>query len=82
MISGIASHSFKYTEREISQLNGLSQFGLELRQVRGSGNEVADALSRITINNLQFPSDIDYMELAATQRHQIARSSQRRNLTP
>ncbi len=52
----------------------LSQFDLEFRHVRGANNEVADALSRIEIISLQFPSGIDYTELAAQQKHEGIRS--------
>ncbi len=65
------SHSSKYTEREIKQLDFLSQFDLDFRHVRGADNEVADALSGIEINSFQFPSGIDCTELAAEQREGI-----------
>ncbi len=57
----MASHSPKYMEREIRQLDLLSQFGLEFRHARGSDNKVADTLPR-TESSLQFPTDIDYVE--------------------
>ncbi len=66
----MASHSSKYTEREIRQLDFLCQFDLEFRHVRGSENEVADALSRIEINSLQFPLGIYYAEIAAEQQRE------------
>ncbi len=66
----MASHSSKYTEREIRRLDFLSQFDLEFRNVRGADNEVADALSKIEINSLQFPSGIDYIELAAEEKRE------------
>ncbi len=66
LISAMASHSSKYIEREIRQFDFLCQFNLEFRHVPGSENEVADALSRIEINSLQFPPGIDYAEIAAT----------------
>ncbi len=64
LISAMASHSSKYTERKIRQLDFLCQFDLEFRHVRGSENEVADALSRVEINSLQFPPGIDYTDYA------------------
>ncbi len=64
LISAIASQSSKYTEPEIRQPDFSSQFNLEFRHVQGQSIEVADALSRIEINSLQFPSGIDYTELA------------------
>ncbi len=74
MISAMASHSSKYTEREIRQLDFLSQFDLEFCHARVANNEVADALSRIEIYSLQFPSGIDYTELAAEQKREGIRS--------
>ncbi len=65
LISAMASQSSKYTEPEIRQQDFSSQFNLEFRHVQGADNEVAVALSRIEINSLQFPSGIDYTELAA-----------------
>ena len=35
--------------------------------MRGAQNEVADALSRIEINSIQFPDGVDYDEMAAAQ---------------
>ncbi len=67
LISAITSHSSKYTEREIRQSGFLCQFALEFRHVRGSENEIADALSQIEINSLQFPPGIDYAEIATEQ---------------
>ncbi len=61
-------------EREIRQLDFLSQFFLEFRHVRDADNEVADALSRIEKNSLQLPSRIDYTELAAEQQSEGIRS--------
>ncbi len=45
LISGMALHSSKCTEREIKQLDFLSHLYLKFRHVRGSDNVVADALS-------------------------------------
>ncbi len=47
LIFAMSSHSSKYMEREISQLDFLCQFDLEFRHTRGPENEVADALSRV-----------------------------------
>ncbi len=80
LISAMASHSSKYTERDIRQLDFLSQFDLEFRPVRGVDNKLADALSRIEINSLQFPSGIDYTELAAEQKREGMRSHGTPNL--
>ncbi len=70
LIYAMASHSSKYTEREIRQLGFLCQFDLEFRHVRGSESEVADALSRIEIKSMQFPPGIDYADIAAEQQRE------------
>ncbi len=70
----MASGSSKNTEREIRQLDFLSHFDLVFRHVRVADSEVADTLSRIEINSLQFPSGIDYAELAAEHQHEMIRS--------
>jgi len=67
LLSAFRSHSDRYTEREIRQLDFLSQFNIEFRHVKGIDNPVADALSRITINGVQFSPGIDYDVLALAQ---------------
>ncbi len=54
LVSALRNHSNRYTEREIRQLDFLSQFDLEFQHVKGAENEVADALSRIFINSFRF----------------------------
>ena len=66
----MASYSSRYNEREIRQLDFLSQFDLEFRHIRGADNEVADALSRIELNSLQLANGIDYEEMADAQQHE------------
>ncbi len=66
LIHALQSHSDKYSEREFRQLDFLSQFNLEFRHVHGRDNEVADALSRISINAVLL--GIDYEQMAAEQR--------------
>ncbi len=68
LIHALQSHSDKYSEREFRQLDLLAQFDLEFRHVRGRDNEVADALSRITINAVLLEDGIDYEQTAAEQR--------------
>ncbi len=68
LIHALQSHSDKYSEREFRQLDFLSQFNLEFRHVRGRDSEVADALSRITINAVLLEDGIDYEQMAAEQR--------------
>ncbi len=54
LTSAMSSHSSQYKEREIRQLDFLSPFDLKFRRIRGA-DVMADALSRIEINNLEFP---------------------------
>ncbi len=46
----VASHSSKYTERKIRQLDFLSHFNLDFRHFWGADNEVANTLSRIDMD--------------------------------
>ncbi len=54
LVSALRNHSNRYTEREIRQLDFLSQFDLEFRYVKGAENKVADAFSRIFINSFRL----------------------------
>ncbi len=53
LTSAMSSRSSQYKEREIRQLDFLSQCDLKCRRVRGA-DVMADALSRIEVNNLEF----------------------------
>ncbi|BHF60333.1 hypothetical protein SprV_0100329700 [Sparganum proliferum] len=62
------SHSDKLSPREIRLLDYISQFTSDIRDIDGSWNEVADALSRPAIAHLQLSPGIDLAEMAAEQR--------------
>ncbi|BHF59629.1 hypothetical protein SprV_0100259000 [Sparganum proliferum] len=62
------SHSDKLNPREIRQLDYISQFTSDIRNIDGTKNEVADALSRPSIAHLQLSPGIDLAEMAAKQR--------------
>nr|VZI49174.1 unnamed protein product [Spirometra erinaceieuropaei] len=62
------SHSDKLSPREIRHLDYISQFTSDIRHIDGSRNEVADALSRPSIDHLQLSPGIDLAEMAAKQR--------------
>ncbi|BHF86038.1 hypothetical protein SprV_ctg2602921700 [Sparganum proliferum] len=64
----LRSHTDKLNPREIRQLDYISQFSSDIRQIDGSRNEVADALSRPSIAHLQLSPGIDLAEMAAEQR--------------
>ncbi|BHF65204.1 hypothetical protein SprV_0200821400 [Sparganum proliferum] len=55
----------RYSPREVSHLDFMSQFTADIRYVRGSDNVVADALSRPDINTLT--SDFDLAKIADLQ---------------
>ncbi len=67
LVSALRNHSNRHTEREIRQLDFLSQFDLELRHVKGAENEVADAFSRISISRFRLAQSVDYEALAQAQ---------------
>ncbi|XP_033124853.1 uncharacterized protein LOC117123119 [Anneissia japonica] len=60
----LRTSSDRYSPREIRHLDFISQYTSDLRHVKGSQNELADALSRITISAL---STIDYAAMASAQ---------------
>ena len=62
------SHSEPTTPRRSRQLSYISEFTSDVRHIRGDNNLVADALSRIQINNLHiFQEGLDYHEIAKAQ---------------
>ena len=65
----LASHSDKYTPRQLRHLDFISQFTSDIRHVTGVGNAAADALSRIEVNAVQQrgPPAIDFDAMASAQ---------------
>nr|VZH98655.1 unnamed protein product [Spirometra erinaceieuropaei] len=63
----IRSHSDKYSPREISHLDYISQFTTDIRHIDDPKNEVADMLSRPSLSSLQFSHGIDLCAMAAEQ---------------
>ncbi|CAH8647502.1 unnamed protein product, partial [Schistosoma rodhaini] len=66
LTNALSAKQDNYSPREIRQLEFISQFTSDIRYIKGQENEVADALSRTTINTL-VQSEIDYRELAELQ---------------
>ena len=62
-----ATNSNRYSPRQACQLDFISQFTTDIRHVKGSNNPVADALSRVDINALQQPNDINFTTMAVAQ---------------
>nr|VZI35905.1 unnamed protein product [Spirometra erinaceieuropaei] len=63
----IRSHSDKYSPREISHLDYISQFTTDIRHIDGPKNVVADMLSRPSLSSLQLSHGIDLCAMAAEQ---------------
>ena len=57
----------KYSPRETRHLDFVSQFTNDIRHISGEQNAAADALSRLPINSLFSPSDIDLRQMALDQ---------------
>ena len=57
----------KYSPRETRPLDFVSQFTNDIRHISGEQNAAADALSRLPINSLFSPSDIDLRQMALDQ---------------
>ena len=66
----LATSSDRYSPREIRHLDFISQYTADIRHVPGKHNEVADALSRISVNGV-IPSStsmVDFKAMAEQQR--------------
>ena len=57
----------KYSPRETRHLVFVSQFTNDIRHISSEKNAAADALSRLPINSLFSPSDIDLRQMALDQ---------------
>ena len=57
----------KYSPRETRHLDFVSQFTSDIRHISGEQNAATDALSRLPINSLFSPSDIDLRQMALDQ---------------
>lgn len=64
----LRQHSDKYCEREIRQLDYISQFSTDILHIKGPSNVVADALSRPSISSLQLEPNLDFTFMASEQR--------------
>nr|VZH98177.1 unnamed protein product [Spirometra erinaceieuropaei] len=69
LIFAIRSHSDKYNPREISHLDYISQFTIDIRHNDGPKNAVADMLSRPSLSAFHLSHGIDLGAMAAEQRH-------------
>ena len=68
LVNAFANPTERRNERELRQLEFLSQYDLTFRHISGPANEVADALSRVAINGIVFPDTMDYAHMAAEQK--------------
>ena len=59
----------RYSSRETRHLDFTSQFTSDIRHINGEENPVADALSRMDINALNYSFAIDFTILAAAQQN-------------
>ncbi|GFT67385.1 transposon Tf2-6 polyprotein [Trichonephila clavipes] len=59
-------HSEKCSPRQLRHLDFISQFSTDIRYTKGSDNTVADALSRIEIDEIS-PTVINFKEFASAQ---------------
>ncbi|GBN71374.1 Transposon Tf2-8 polyprotein [Araneus ventricosus] len=62
----IYENSEKCSPRQLRHLDFISQFSTDIRYTKGSDNTVADALSRIEIDEIS-PAVIDFKEFASAQ---------------
>ena len=57
----------KYSPRGTRHFDFISQFTSDIRHITGEQDVVADTLSRLSINSLSSPSDIDLQQIASNQ---------------
>ncbi|GBN39848.1 Retrovirus-related Pol polyprotein from transposon 297 [Araneus ventricosus] len=60
----INPHIDKCSYRQLRQLDLNGQFTTDIRHLKGTGNVVADALSRVHISTIGLPSAIDFQKMA------------------
>ena len=60
----------KYSPRQARHLDFISQFTTDIRHAKGNTNQVADALSRAALSNIQeqLPTQVDFEAMAVAQR--------------
>lgn len=58
----------KCSPRQLRHLDYIGQFTTDIRHVKGTDNVVADALSRVHIDTIETPSNIDFQEIANHQK--------------
>lgn len=61
----LATHSDRYSPRQVRHLDLISQFTTDIRHVKGRDNAVADALSRVGANALHSNDSLTIMDFTA-----------------
>ena len=56
-----------WTSRQQNQLSAISEYTTDVRHIAGKDNQVADALSRITIDAVELAQSIDFHAMALAQ---------------
>ena len=56
-----------WTSRQQNQLSAISEYTTDVRHIAGKDNQVADALSRITIDAVELGQGVDYHAMALAQ---------------
>ena len=67
LVFSLHSHSDRYSNHEVCQLNFILKFCNDIRHVCGPQNAVADAFSHVPINALYFPAGVDFAAMANEQ---------------
>ena len=63
----LRSHSDRYSDCEICQLDFISQFCNDICHISSPQSEVANAFSRIVVNALHLPAGVDFAAMAHKQ---------------
>ena len=56
-----------WTSRQRNQLSAISEYTTDVRHIAGKDNQVADALSRITIDAVELAQGVDFHAMALAQ---------------
>src|SRR5215470_8795448 len=78
----ITSYSDRHSPRESRHLEFVAQFTTDIRYIKGTDNNQADALSRVEINNISDITRIDFEEMSKAQALEDVTTLQDTSLDP
>ena len=67
LVPALRKTADSWTSRQQNQLSAISEYTTDVRHIAGKDNQVADALSRITIDAVELAQGVDYHAMALAQ---------------